>query len=199
MYYNVHRWYQYGTGRYGRVDPLRFLVAPAELSLAVSGVATSYSYVRGQTLYSTDSLGLEETNDDRLRCILNPRQCYRVNDCKQEATDAERRKSGSNTRNSPGDASRHCYWSCCIAKAIGAESAEDWGNGHEIFLGNPLCEKQMDLFNNRQGRGLGPNGPTTSCETHCSTTPLQTEKGPDCCPAPHYTDSHPGETPRVVP
>jgi RHS repeat-associated protein len=46
--YNVHRWYQPGTGRYGRPDPIRY-----------SANQDAYSYSRQQPTNLVDSLGLQ--------------------------------------------------------------------------------------------------------------------------------------------
>ena len=46
MYYNVHRWYLYGTGRYGRVDPLRS-----------QGDLHPYAYAASNPLLLVDPLG----------------------------------------------------------------------------------------------------------------------------------------------
>jgi RHS repeat-associated protein len=47
VYYNVHRWYEFGTGRYGRPDPLGFS----------GGDVNLYSYGRHNPLFFTDPLG----------------------------------------------------------------------------------------------------------------------------------------------
>ena len=48
LYYNVHRWYEYGTGRYTRVDPL-----------GLEGGPHTYTYAAGQPLLFADPVGLE--------------------------------------------------------------------------------------------------------------------------------------------
>lgn len=47
LYYNVHRWYEHGTGRYTRVDPLGLYDGP-----------NIYAYVAGNPLRLADPLGL---------------------------------------------------------------------------------------------------------------------------------------------
>ena len=68
VYYNVHRWYQYGTGRYGRVDPLRS-----------QGDLHPYAYAASNPLLLVDPLG----EKSRVCCrkipvvgVLGFRHCY---------------------------------------------------------------------------------------------------------------------------
>ena len=194
-FYNVHRWYESGTGRYGRVDPL----------LSRGGVATAYDgfsliqaygYVEGRPSFLADLVGQESmTPDDVIFCITRPLACRKVIGCRR---DAERAAAGMpGQHNGPGDAFRHCYWSCCMAKELGAKTAERAGTGHESFKENPLCEAMMDLSNNAAGRGSGPNGPSRDCRSHCSSVPLrvldpalaQTCRQPIGC----YQDLYPGQ------
>jgi RHS repeat-associated protein len=49
LFYNVHRWYEAGTGRYTRPDPL----------ISLSGWDRSYAYVRDNPLRFLDSFGLQ--------------------------------------------------------------------------------------------------------------------------------------------
>lgn len=73
-----------------------------------------------------------------------------------------------------------------MAKAIGSEESENFGTSHENFSDHPECEMKMDLANNAIGRGFGPNGPSTDCDTHCSLTPLVTNPPGNCAPACKY-------------
>ncbi len=50
LYYNVHRWYEYGTGRYGRVDPA--------FAATERGVQHPFSYSEGNSVLRVDPLGL---------------------------------------------------------------------------------------------------------------------------------------------
>ena len=49
LYYNVHRWYEFGTGRYSRPDPLFFTLQDIN----------PYGYVGGNSLVNIDPLGLQ--------------------------------------------------------------------------------------------------------------------------------------------
>ncbi len=57
LYYNVHRWYEYGTGRYGRVDPLGL----------EGGGLNLFLYATANTPRVTDALGLEARVDPALQ------------------------------------------------------------------------------------------------------------------------------------
>jgi RHS repeat-associated protein len=64
LYYNVHRWYGWGTGRYGRVDPL---IQEGDLDLDV------YVYAANSPVRLTDPLGLvpcdsSDINACRIAC-----------------------------------------------------------------------------------------------------------------------------------
>ena len=59
MYYNVHRWYEFGTGRYSRADPLPNLRVAAGYSPLDGGRFDPYAYVRQNPLGLTDAHGLE--------------------------------------------------------------------------------------------------------------------------------------------
>jgi RHS repeat-associated protein len=63
VFYNVHRWYEGGTGRYGRPDPVTFA--------STIGGQHIYAYVDGNPLSRLDLLGLYGTND----CSYYGRRC----------------------------------------------------------------------------------------------------------------------------
>lgn len=86
LFYNVHRWYESGTGRYTSVDPLHFDGVRAKRRTAQSmapdisesgDVLTlnraSYQYAAGRPLYFFDPLGLVEcvyfVTDGCLYCV----------------------------------------------------------------------------------------------------------------------------------
>lgn len=59
VYYNVHRWYELGVGRYTRPDPLHVVEANRPFMTAGLGHRWSlYSYVDGNPLLFVDPLGL---------------------------------------------------------------------------------------------------------------------------------------------
>jgi len=190
VYYNVFRWLEVGTGRYTRPDPVRYLRS-SDLIVSTEGVIDPYSYVGARPTYWVDPRGLQRaTPTDWINCILHPFDCDEVRRCQDEAVRATASRFGFNGRNDPSDAYRHCYWSCCIAKAIGAEQAERFTTGHENSPQNLKCEMRMDITNNAAGRGTGPRGPAADCDTHCSTIPLQTSPPGDCCPLGIYLNTN---------
>lgn len=56
--------------------------------------------------------------------------------------------------NQEGDAFRHAYWNHAMARVMGAKKAKAFADANEISPYNPIGERQMDLYNNREGRGL---------------------------------------------
>ncbi len=71
---------------------------------------------------------------------------------KDEAARANKQsKFSGTTLNGPGDAVRHCVWSCEMTRCLGEQKAKLWGDAHEANP-SPDEEKQMDFYNNDQGR-----------------------------------------------
>ena len=134
-----------------------------------------------------DRKGLEATNVDVVRCILNPINCGEVQKCKTQALNATRQEFGQQGHNDDSDAFRHCYWSCCMTNAIGAEAAKSFGDGHEEWDGNPQCEKNMDLFNNAMGITLARGNPGKDCKLLCKPAPLQKKPKGSCAPCNNYS------------
>lgn len=58
VYYNVHRWYEAGTGRYAEVDPLPFKPAPL-----------AYTYSASRPIFYTDWFGLAPVHNGSPRPI----------------------------------------------------------------------------------------------------------------------------------
>lgn len=69
---------------------------------------------------------------------------------------AEKQYPGTSAggRNGEGDAFRHAYWNAAMTKAIGPDRAQAFAHAVEVQGGNPVGERQMDLYNNREGRAL---------------------------------------------
>ena len=65
-----------------------------------------------------------------------------------------------------------------MTKIIGRAEAKKFGDAHEEYEGNPRCEKEMDLFNNKAGRKAG--GQRGNCESNCSNAPLQNAPRGSC-------------------
>lgn len=61
---------------------------------------------------------------------------------------------GGGGHNQAGDGFRHAYWNSTMAKALGPDLAQQFANALEISSPNKSGERQMDLYNNSQGRAL---------------------------------------------
>ncbi|MES2473919.1 MAG: hypothetical protein V4601_13890 [Pseudomonadota bacterium] len=61
---------------------------------------------------------------------------------------------GMGGHNQECDAFRHSYWNAAMAKTFGAERAQEFSDMVERRSWNKPGERQMDLYNNRAGRGL---------------------------------------------
>ncbi len=63
--------------------------------------------------------------------------------------------------NGNGDAFRHALWNYGMVLDVGASFAKKWADAHENGTpNNPALEKEMDLYNNNVGRGLGSSNPS---------------------------------------
>ena len=124
---------------------------------------------------------------DQIACFFDPIDCARAWPCREESFRAASAKFGPRGGLAdPKDAFRHCYWNCCMAKRIGVTEANKFGDSHEEFPQNTECDKQMDLWNNAQGRGPGPLPPGGDCASHCSRANLQNRTILRCTPCTVY-------------
>lgn len=57
-----------------------------------------------------------------------------------------------------------------MTKIIRPVEAKKFGDEHENYPGNNSCNKDMDLWNNEQGR---KRTGSTTCDSHCDNAPLQ--------------------------
>ncbi len=79
------------------------------------------------------------------------------------AMDETERIFGYNGRNDNSDAFRHAYWNALMVKHIDYTWAYRWATAHEEgAVGQPAIEKQMDLWNNREGRFIAADNPSAS-------------------------------------
>ena len=60
--------------------------------------------------------------------------------------------------NGRGDAFRHCYWTCLIAKKYDPRTATNYSDFHEFNPHNPCEEAIMDYKNNKTGISYGASG-----------------------------------------
>lgn len=75
---------------------------------------------------------------------------------------AEENYISSVLHNGNGDAFRHCLWNYGMAIDVGQEFAKKWSDAHEYGSeGQPLIERNMDLFNNAVGLQLAKDNPWT--------------------------------------
>jgi RHS repeat-associated protein len=158
LIYGAQRWYTPQDGVY--------------ISASILGelVEHPYLYTSNSPVTRFDPNGLYELNEEeeKLYDLSSYSQLWRVRRCKKRAEDLARTNYPPGTlHNGPGDAFRHCYWSCCMMQSLGEQDAIDWGNAHEY--GDPSNiedEMLMDLWNNRIGRDLGQCD-DTDCEDAC--------------------------------
>jgi len=158
FYYNVHRYYDAGIGRYLREDPI-----------GLEGGINFFVYVQNNPLNQIDLLG-------KLSCWLGepltmitavgPFDAWRAKILADQALSMARTIGLSGIHNGPADAFRHCFWSCLMAQQIGVSQAKEVGNIHEDCNPNPSGERDMDLYNNSKGRSFGAK-PGTSCKNAC--------------------------------
>ncbi|MCX5727194.1 MAG: hypothetical protein NT030_08575 [Candidatus Saganbacteria bacterium] len=136
-----------------------------------------YNYARNNALKYTDAYGLSSSgcNDDdpcplgeRGTCVLSagPIDCYIAYLLKIETDNASPIPPLPGRVDGPGDAFRHCVWSCKMTQALGPETAATIGAVHEVCSPNS-SNGEMDNHNNMIGISLGKN-PDTNCVNACS-------------------------------
>ncbi len=173
------------VGRFLSEDPLR-LYGSGHLRRNNILSVSDYVYVENSPVMGRDPLGLERpTNTDILNCVLHPFECNTVSNRRAAAYNATLRRFGHQGHNDASDAYRHCFWSCCIAETLGNARAQVWTDGHENEPNNPQCEKNMDCYNNEQGRRGPPKTLSYPCSAHCAAAPLQNAPVGSCKPAPY--------------
>ncbi len=147
------------------------------------GGINNLAYVLNSPINNIDIMG-EATNADYFNCIMNPFDCNKAKKCSDKALKETKKQFGRQGHNDIADAFRHCYWNCCMAQKIGSKEAKKFGDAHEDYWGNPECEKQMDLENNKIGRNLGEQNPNGNCSDLCKKAKLvllnKKQCGEDC-------------------
>lgn len=93
---------------------------------------------------------------EKTACVVSVgvSNCNKAANLAQKAQrDAEFRFPGRMHNGGPGDAFRHCWWSASMTTDINERVATIIGTNHERFgTGNSAADKDMDLYNNAQGR-----------------------------------------------
>jgi len=126
----------------------------------------------------TEASSVDDWSEEKF-CLLHPINCYKAYTLKktsqwdQNMADSGKYWGRKSLHNYLGDSARHVYLMCMFAEQFGANFARRLGIAHEedsgylIFsqkggVGNPCCEKVMDLYNNEIGIMLA--GKQGTCE-----------------------------------
>jgi len=161
--YNYSRDYDPTTGRYIESDPIGL---PAGPSL--------YAYVSDRPLTSFDSRGLSEFGDHYRSVGLEG--IWNGWEAQTEAEDAVNSEASRGNlggpvglTNGPGDAVRHCTWSCLMTRRMDKRRAKAIGDIHELWgrrAHQPIDQEVMDRANNARGRSCAATSPGT-CFQNC--------------------------------
>jgi RHS repeat-associated protein len=168
LYYYRARWYDPGVGRFLGEDPLGFDDGP-----------NRFLYVGNNPVRRRDPSGT--TWMDAWYCLKYPQACtIGTAPCYFAAQDLERQLTGgSGSDNDRNNAIKHCFWSCCVARASSYKIAIEITNAHESDdWNNPgrACSSEMDRTNNVVGASLGANT-SANCADGCKRA-----KGLQCQP-----------------
>lgn len=165
-----------------------------------------YEYVRSSPLTRVDPMGLQSIGAKEAACILFETAggwagLNAAREAKNRALrEARKRYPGRGLHNGEGDAWRHCYWMCLMARNgwVGPDNARSIGRCHENAgdrNGQPPGERDMDLHNNDVGISIGSAKPKPSregCATGCDEAVkdgrLITSPGPGTPDDDYYRD-----------
>lgn len=94
---------------------------------------------------------------------------------------AEDNYHGYVLHNDNGDAFRHALWNYGMTIDVGSSFARQWSDAHEYGAsGQPIAERNMDLYNNRVGINLGITNPNTSSHSTFISKTKGKVSGGDC-------------------
>lgn len=175
LHYYRARYYDGRLGRFISEDPIGFY-----------GGNNFFAYVGNNPPKDVDPEGLYRIprnvrGPDLAHCATDPVACVRKYLCFERANNQLQRRYGHDEDGTPGNAFKHCFWSCCISKAVGPARAMAATSAHEMIPNNPLCHFRMDTYNNNQGAGAAERFPSVGCGTICESIPLQPTPVGSCC------------------
>ena len=157
LYYYRARYYDPNTGRFISDDPIKF-----------EGGMNFYAYVHNDPANRIDPFGLRDGKSG-----WDPRN-YPWDTADRATKQAAEMAPPESQWNGPGDALRHCIWSCMMTVHNGPTSAAivAWSREkyHDWSARNPQeeGERAMDDHNNACGRTAGRNLPdSTQCAPAC--------------------------------
>ena len=125
------------------------------------------------------------TDGESLVTLKNPIDALDALGCRDDSFAAAGSSGLAGPHLGPQDAFRHCFWSCCMAREMGASDAEKFGTGHENSnLSSIPFDNAMDLHNNAIGRSLasGHADCDAECKSALSSGLLRTIRGPHSRP-----------------
>jgi hypothetical protein len=85
-------------------------------------------------------------------------------DADKALAEAQKRFPPDTLHNGQGDAFRHAYWNALMVKHESYSLAKEFADAHETNPGQPAAEKDMDLYNNREGRLIAWHNPSATDE-----------------------------------
>jgi hypothetical protein len=125
--------------------------------LMAAALLWAISVVAVPLVSASDLPGYSNLNSDEKPLFwANPWIGYKVYGCAKDATHETEGRFGRIRNNDESNAFRHAYWNALMVKRVGYSWAYKWATAHETGAkGQPALEKEMDLFNNREGRFIG--------------------------------------------
>lgn len=126
-----------------------------ETKLAVTAEledAAALAHPNAQTRSAYSRTVLSAAEIAQCGITLGASKCYKAKQLADHASDEAIRFYPTSSHNGRGDAWRHCWWSASMIIDLGENAAKLIGTNHEKFTTGPQAEKEMDLYNNAQGR-----------------------------------------------
>lgn len=162
------RYYDSGLGRFVSEDRSGYVDGP-----------NLYRYVKGRPTQFKDPSG-RQTAAEKKYCSdpANQESCTKGLVCAAMATVI----FAGFDDGTPGNAMKHCVWSCCLVRMAGPEAAYQITTAHEDGQ-RDRCASSQDKANNAKGMAFGLANPNKTCFEVCDPRNLQCEKkAPPCSP-----------------